>query len=541
MSFQLLKKKYNISNGYLIVFVLISNLSFSQNINAYDLLITEIMCDPAPVVGLPEDEFIEVYNNSIKSVDLSEITIQIGTKLFVPESVLLEPDSFIVFWDNDIPTLKNGGDSIKIISNNNLIHRVDYTPSMHNSSYKSNGGWSLELIDFKKPCLTKNNWSSSVNNTGGTPGSLNSINDELNPPPIELLSYCPVNDSQLNLVFSVPIQALETTYDYSTKLNEALIKIPKLDSNSIDSILISHTETCYESFFEEKNIKYGLPLNPDSGDIIINELLFNPDENGSDFIEIFNASNKSVDVSKLSFCKKNGNDELETPFALSENPFLLLPQKYCVVCSNKTWLMHTFPKSKNILVSSLPSMNNDAGHIVLIHNSGLKINETSYQDEWHFSELTNHENVSLEKINPMGLNIYSNWSSSSSSENYATPGYQNANFVSVQKSINHFELTNSIISPNGDGFNDQLSLQYNLPDIQWTAKINIINHFGVSIHTISANILLGKNGVINWDGDLKENGIIRPGIYALHIDAYNMKNQQKIKKKIPFYVNGTLQ
>ena len=540
MSFQLLKKKCNISSGYLIVFILISNLSFSQNINTHDLLITEIMFDPTPAVSLPADEFIEVYNNSIMPIDLSEITIQIGAKLFIPESFLLEPDSFIVFWDKNIPTLKNGGDSIKITCKNNTIHRVDYTPSLHNSSYKSSGGWSLELIDFKKPCLTKNNWSSSVNNTGGTPGSLNSITAELNPPPVELLSYCPKNDSQLNLVFSVPIQAIETTNEYSIKFNQALITIPKLDSNSIDSILIANIETCYEASFEEKNIKYGLPLNPDSGNIIINELLFNPDENGSDFIEIFNASNKSVDVSNLSFCKKNGNNELETPFALSENPFLLLPQKYCVVCSNKTWLMNTFPKSKNILVSSLPSMNNDAGNIVLLTHSGIIIDQISYQEEWHFSELTNYENVSLEKINPMDLNIYSNWSSSSSSENYATPGYQNANFVSVQKSINHFELTNSIISPNVDGFNDQLSLQYNLPDVQWTAKINIINHFGVSIHTISENLLLGKSGVINWDGTLKENDIIRPGIYALHIDAYNMKNQQKIKKKITFYVNGTL-
>ena len=79
------------------------------------------MFDPTPAVSLPADEFIEVYNNSIMPIDLSEITIQIGAKLFIPESFLLKPDSFIVFWDNDIPTLKNGGDSIKIISNNKMM------------------------------------------------------------------------------------------------------------------------------------------------------------------------------------------------------------------------------------------------------------------------------------------------------------------------------------------------------------------------------------------------------------------------------------
>ena len=79
-----------------------------------------------------------------------------------------------------------------------------------------------------------------------------------------------------------------------------------------------------------------------------------------------------------------------------------------------------------------------------------------------------------------------------------------------------------------------------LPNINWTARITIINYFGKTIHEIGSNLLLGKSGTINWDGKLKDGSIIKPSIYALHINAYNIKTQKTIRQKITFYVNGRL-
>ena len=543
LNFQLFKlknKRTSLTISLFVYLLFVGNLTFSQNINTYDLLITEIMSDPSPVVGLSEDEFIEIYNNSRNPINLSKTKIQIGSRLFIPESFLLEPDSFIVFWDNKIPTLKNNGDSLKILHENNVIHRVDYTPSMHKSDFKRNGGWSVELIDFKKPCLIDRNWNSSINSSGGSPGKPNDVERELKAPQLELKSYCPKNDSQLSVVFTVPIESLETINKYNLQYNKVIIEIPKLDSGSIDSILITNATTCYDVPFQELNLKYGLPLNPDSGNIIINEILFNPDENGHDFIEVFNTSDKPFDLSKLAFCKRNENNLLEKPFKLSGNPFLLLPYEYCVVCPDKEWLSNKFPKAINILESPIPSMNNDAGKVVLLTHSARIIDEVNYSENWHYSELTNDENVSLEKLNPTSLNIFSNWSSASSSENYATPGYENSNYIDLKATINYFEIVNSIVTPNADGNKDKLTIQYSLPNTHWTAKISVINYFGITIHTIGANVLLGKKGVIHWSGVLQDDTTINPGIYALEIRAYNLYTQEKIQEKITFYVNGAL-
>ena len=498
------------------------------------------MSDPKPPVSLPEEEFIEIYNNSNHPIDLSIITIQVGKKSFKPKSYTLHPDSFFVFWDKKIPTLKNTGDSIKILFGKKVIHSLYYKPNMHASEFKRNGGWSLELADFRKPCLTDYNWISSISKSGGTPGALNSNQTELSSYPIEINSYYPNNKSQLSIFFNVPIESIETELSYKKSNNQVIIDIPQLDSNSIDSISITNVKTCYKVDFKEINLKYGIPTKPSNGDIVINELLFNPDEDGSDFVEIYNNSEKTFDLSKLSFCKNHNRVELEEPFELKKGSFLLLPKTYYVFCSDKYWLKNTFPKASNIIQSNLPSMNNDSGNIILTTPSSEIIDEVYYNESWHFKDLTNNENISLEKLNPGHSNTSSSWTSASFSHDYATPGYENSNFIHKEILKNRFTLKNKIISPNSDGYQDQLIIHYNLPNTHWTAKVSVINSSGITLHTVHSNILLGRDGFINWDGILENKSVIKPGIYALRIDAYNSKHNKKLNKKIIFYVNGSL-
>ena len=46
-------------------------------------------------------------------------------------------------------------------------------------------------------------------------------------------------------------------------------------------------------------MQFGMPDSSLENDIIINEILFNPKEDGVDYVEIYNNSNSFLDLSKL--------------------------------------------------------------------------------------------------------------------------------------------------------------------------------------------------------------------------------------------------
>ncbi len=531
-------KKYLLS---LLFYYIITSVA-SQSISKYDLLITEVMFDPTPAVGLPEEEFLEIYNNSTQAIELNDIEIHIGTKYFRPDSFVIQPDSFYVFWDAEIPTLRNSGDSISIKFNNDIIHRVEYNPNFHVSDFKENGGWSIELIDISKPCINYGNWSSSLNHLGGTPGKKNSVEKKIETPTVKVESYFPVSENELLITFNVPIESLETNHNYQINYNDALIEIPTLDSINIDSLLIFDVSSCFTTNFNPIQIKYGLPHDPDSGDLIMSEILFNPDEQGSDFVEIFNSSNHPVDLSQLYFSSFDDNGQLESPNIISNDPLLILPNSYMVFTSNPSWLENHFPKSNNIYNAQLPSMNNDEGNIVICKKSAQIIDEVSYNEEWHYTELNDVENVSLEKIILKNPNNSSNWTSASSIHNYGTPGYENSNFYNpLNINDESFSLSYEVVTPNADGYKDQLIINYNFDIDGWTGKIDVLNYNGITIHSLTENTLFGISGSIIWNVLLDNNRLLKPGIYAIWINAYNTESQQKINKKITFYINGKLQ
>ena len=102
------------------------------------------------------------------------------------------------------------------------------------------------------------------------------------------------------------------------------------------------------------------------------------------------------------------------------------------------------------------------------------------------------------------------------------------------------DLAYEIITPNGDGYQDQLILHYRFNTTGWTGQIDVLNYSGVTIHSLTPNTLFGQNGSISWDGFFDDQTKIPPGIYALWINAYHYQNQESKRKKIVFYINGKL-
>ena len=176
-----------------IIIILFAINSHAQIANRYDIVIDEIMVDPAPQVGLPNNEWIELKNTSAVAINLqgfrlADLTGQSGTM----PSYLLKPDSFVIICTGSavtamsafgptisvtsFPSLDNNGDQLSIISpQGRVIHAVNYDISWYQNELKKDGGWTLEMIDTKNPCSGFTNWKASVDLKGGTPGKKNSV------------------------------------------------------------------------------------------------------------------------------------------------------------------------------------------------------------------------------------------------------------------------------------------------------------------------------------------------------------------------------
>src|SRR5258705_11564771 len=170
---------------------------FSLAQNRYDVVLDEIMADPAPQVGLPNNEWIELKNTTASSINLQGWRISDATGQSGPlPNFTLQPDSFVIVCTGSavaamsafgttisvtsFPSLDNAGDQLFLkAANGKTIHAVFYSDSWYQNEVKKDGGWTLEMIDTKSPCAGSTNWKASINVTGGTPGKKNSI-DALN-------------------------------------------------------------------------------------------------------------------------------------------------------------------------------------------------------------------------------------------------------------------------------------------------------------------------------------------------------------------------
>ena len=158
-----------------------------------EIIFNEIMYDPLPSIGLPEYEFLELFNRGNTEIEIGNWVLDAGNgELVFPacqmkpgECLLLaypgtsdlypEVDNIIELMSNKTMLLNQGELLYLRDKEGNLVDWIEYSPSMHSDAYYSNGGWSLERIDPERLCGENDNWGTSKHRDGGTPGRQNSI------------------------------------------------------------------------------------------------------------------------------------------------------------------------------------------------------------------------------------------------------------------------------------------------------------------------------------------------------------------------------
>ncbi len=414
-----------------------------------DLILNEFAYD----LAASNEEFVELYNRSQTTFDLSTLTLADSRDVPVPlasQTVLLQPDAYVVLVRDSVavsarfpgvtllplalPALNNSGDRlVHATEGGAIIDSLTYQPSWGGK------GVALERIDPAGPSSTPVNWGDSTDPRGGTPGARNSLFAPDTTPPA-LTNVLPnASGDTLAVVFSEPINLTTVTpNDFSLSGPTGLLSftvVPPANDTETSTLLLSlatplavgdytlRVDSVTDFFGNEASdlsldFSFFRPDIPLVADVVINEFFYTPPSGTPEFIELYNRSPRTFDLQQFSISDDRDNN---TP--LSDSQFLLSPSTYVVLTPDSAGLRAAFPRDYTVLeVDGFPSLNNSGDQVTLRYGT-TGIDQVPYEPSW------GGNGVALERIDPAGpSNTSSNWGDAIALLG-ATPGFENSIFA----------------------------------------------------------------------------------------------------------------
>ncbi len=549
----------------------VSTSFFSSWAKTGDIIISEIMADPDPAVSLPAEEYIEILNRSGSEINLKSWKLATDAQSYSFPPMIIDPQEYIIVCPvrdtslfnhygrtagmHSFPSLTDRGRVIALLdSSGNLIHGLEYSSKWYHDLLKSEGGWSLEIIDKDYPFYQDDNWTSSVSRSGGTPGKINSVSRSNPDTWFTGVTNVFADDSvTLSLGFSETITGVDVL-PVELKVEKNEIKkitqtgfLPREFSLKISSPLEKGIIYSIASGNEIRDFagnraeiskfSFGLPEIAGKGDIIFNELLFNPFPGEPDFAEFYNNSDRIVDVARLMIASVDSETgDTSSVCFLSEKHRCLLPGEYYAVTTDRKAVIDRYPSSdacRIFEIPDLPSMPDDKGHLILLNRELDLVDEVFYDEKMHYSLLSGYEGISLERVVPQGSSADRTlWHSASEAAGWGTPGNKNSVFKDQPVSDDQIVLSATRITPDNDGIDDILVIDFKLSGIDNVVSVTIYDESGGFVKKLTENLLAGREASIIWNGTADDGKLVYNGIYILLISVFDDAGKSHRWKKV---------
>jgi hypothetical protein len=535
-----------------------------------DVIISEAMADPSPAVSLPEEEYLEIFNRTINKFYLKKWSlVKDGNASTFPESVI-NPGEYLILCQlqdtsffskfgkvcglKSFPVLNDGGGMIVLAdSTGNMIHGIEYSSKWYEDKLKENGGWSLEMIDTAFPFLFEGNWTASVSKKGGTPGSPNSVSSSNRDLQFKGITNAFPDDSmRLEVTFSEPVLNLNEniggihinsqfidSIELADPLQRKYIIKPGFPFTPHQQYSLSVTAKVTDFAGNPPMVSsfvFGLPEDAIISDVMFNEILFNSKPGGSEYIELYNSSSKTIDASGLLLASVNESGKYSAAIPLSAGPRCIMPGTYFTITNDREFLLNNYLSAvpENIFeVGQLPSMPDDKGHLVLLNRQLELIDELIYNEKMHYSLLSGFEGIALEKVRPQLPSADpKNWHSASETCGWGTPGAVNSVYSIIPTVDDRIVFSSKKITPDNDGNDDLLTIDLNLEGTGNVVTITVFDETGGYVRKLTENFLAGPEASIVWDGTAQDGSLVRSGIYVFLISVFDDHGKVAKWKKV---------
>lgn len=536
-----------------------------------DIVFNEILADPEPQVALPNAKFIELYNRSRHNIRLKNWLINIGKSTYkLTDITLPSNDYLIVCATNDtskfcqfgtcshvssLSAMTIAGTTLSLYATTEeCIDWVEYSNEWYSSEFKKDGGWSLERIDAENfNCI--GNWKTSNDKRGGTPAQRNSVAKAHPDTMLTAIDYFSIDaPDTIRIQFSKEMNEASclNPNNYSFNFNDAkhlqlkqpenriltVVLTENLSETERDTLTVSNLYDISNRPLSTQMLPVTLPQLPENyQDVIINEVLFNPKDDGVDYVEIFNSSDKVLNLADI-FVTTRKEGDLQKCIAITSYNEPLSIGSYLVLTTDpeKVKEQYTTPPDAFFKKINLPNLPAKEGNIVLTDKEGFVFDEFAYTEKMHHTFIKATEGVALERINPnLPTQDAETWQSAASTIGYGTPCQKNSQYIdlseqSAEKTL--FYLQNKGFSPDNDGYQDLLQINYQLPENGYIASINIFTANGLLVRKLHNNIVLNTEGTLLWDGTNDSNSLCNVGVYIIYIEMLHPSGKRGHEKLV---------
>lgn len=394
----------------------------------FDVIINELMVDPTPSQGLPEYEYIELFNKTDHDVDLSGWTMKIGTSSKLITNATIPPHGFILLISQSAEpdfallgnrsviqglsttALVNTGTSIQVSDKHGtVIDEVNYNDSWYKESTKSNGGFSLERIDPFVNCAGHENWRAAHSSGGGTPGIPNSVLNPQSSVPMGIQSLCISTERSIEINLTQLTDASRmmqmTAYEITPSISIDSITSEELytDRLTIHTSSAFNDATIYHLKINQAFTCEGVPVSfpgitfssrqPMQGDLVINEIMADPEPAVSlppyEYAEIVNTSSMPLFTRGLRLCTGSSCGDLDCQ--------VIQPGETVILCNNQH-AAHFQNYGKVIGVTSFPALSNEGTTLHLDDQGARVLSVVNYTSSWYQNNAKDDGGYSLEQI-----------------------------------------------------------------------------------------------------------------------------------------------
>ncbi|MCX7833163.1 MAG: lamin tail domain-containing protein [Ignavibacteria bacterium] len=527
------------------------------------VVINEVMY--SPTTG--NKEWFEIYNVGTTAVNLQnwkwrDAAASNPIRTITTQSVILNAGAYAIVCEdsNNLRTVypnvtgiilqSIGWNALNNTGNENVVlYKADMTTSdslTYNNTWGGGSGISLERKDASAPTNQQNNWGSCIRPIGATPNQENSITQksyDLALVRFIITPSSPLAGQDVSMEFLIKNigknQASgfqlnvykDVNFDSIPQPSELINSQVFGNLNQNDSVAYNFfykiTDTSVQQFIgkvifapDQDTTNNTLIRRVYVGErLVINEIMYDPLTISCEWVEIYNPTNKEINLIGWKFTEESSTTNL------GDSVFNKLKPGCFIVIAKDTTIYNRFDKLRNIspdnrlLFKSSLSLNNEGELVKILDASGNVVEGFVYNPKWHNPNLSDKKGYSLERINPLLKgDDNKNWSSCANPLG-GTPAEKNSIYTPIPISTAEITISPNPFSPDGDGFEDFTVIKYKLKSNITQLRMKVFDVNGRLVRTLLNNQLSGSEGEIIFNG-LNDNGErLRLGIYIIFLEA----------------------